>query len=152
MDDNKNGAAPAVTTDGAAPAPASEKTPEQFKAELDAKTKELEQAQHTIIELKKKKDEAPTVVAPTPEQIAEAERVKADLAKKEKELADAHKIIGELKQTSVSKATTNTSGSASGQDISGAEAGEVTEAMLTAKDRVIMARHGLTLKDINNKK
>ena len=131
------------------PTPAPEKTPEQLKSELEATAKELEQAQYTIVELKKKKEEAVVVTPPTPVPDS-AEKIKADLEAKSKELEAAKLIISELKQTSISKKTTNTTGSAAGQEL-GHAPGEITEEMLTPKDKVIMARHGLTLKDINKK-
>lgn len=58
------------------------------------------------------------------------------------------KTIEELKKRNISDITKNKSGNVAGQDIT-SNSGGTTEDMLTPKDRVIMARHGLTLEDIN---
>lgn len=143
--DDKTNVVPVVTEPVVpAPAPAPEKTKEDLE-------KELSQAQHTIIELKKKKDEVPPVVAAPAPAVDTVEKVKADLAAKEKELNDAKLTISELKQSGISKKTQNVSGSATGQDL-GNEVGGMTEEMLTPMDRKIMARAGITLKDINKNK
>jgi hypothetical protein len=61
------------------------------------------------------------------------------------------KTISELKQANISNKTKNTSGSAAGQD-TGGNTGETREDQLTPKDKQVMARAGITLKDVNNNK
>lgn len=181
-----------------APAAAAEEK-RDYKAEAEMLKKQLGQAEHTIVALKKGNKEKtggeeippavdPDVIDQKPENFKieqsmeiledELSKLTDDADKKalikltyegkivkggftrqsiKADLASAlaivdrprqEKTISELKKKNISDITKNKSGAVSGQDIQ-SQSGGITEEMLTPKDRVIMARHGLTLEDIN---
>lgn len=208
----------AVVTDTPAAAAAPVVEQRDYKAELEAKQKELEQAQYTIIKLKTdkkeknegkenneedvstkengkdiKEDSEEEITKIVEERIEsfklehtadvldeELDNLTADPDKKElikltynkrinktgfnrlaikADLMTALAIVDqprlestikEMRQAAISRSTTTTSAPVAGQQI-GDSSGMITESMLTPMDKKIMARHGLTLKDLNKK-